>query len=35
VRNIPEKEARKRAQTSGKKILVEPFFGAVSALVVP
>ena len=33
VRNIPEKEARKKAQTSGKKDFVEPFFRAVAALV--
>jgi uncharacterized protein (TIGR03083 family) len=35
VRNISEKEARKRAQTSGKKELIAPFFGAVAALVEP
>jgi uncharacterized protein (TIGR03083 family) len=35
VRNIPEKEARKRAGTSGTKALIGPFFDAVSALVVP
>ena len=35
VRNITAKEARKRAETSGKKALVDPFFHAVAALVVP
>ena len=35
VRNISEKEARKRAETSGKKGLADPFFGAVAAVVVP